>query len=100
MACDQYTSQPAYWEEAKRIVGKSPSTLELILPEAYLEKPGEDERIAAIGAHMREYLETGVLTEEPQGFVLVTRTVAGNTRTGLVMALDLEAYDYKKARRR
>ncbi|MDP3448175.1 MAG: DUF1015 domain-containing protein [Eubacteriales bacterium] len=96
VACDQYTSQPAYWEDAKRIVGKAPSTLELILPEAYLEKPGEAERIASIKSHMREYLDKGILEEKPQGFVLVTRTVGGATRSGLVMALDLEAYDYSK----
>lgn len=96
VACDQYTSQPEYWEEARRIVGKAPSTLELILPEAYLEKPGEEERIKSIKTHMREYLEKGVLVEKPQGFVLVTRTVGDITRTGLVMALDLEAYDYSK----
>ena len=96
VACDQFTSQPTYWEEAKRIVGKAPSTLELILPEAYLEKPGEAERIKSIKEHMRDYLDKGVLEEKPQGFVLVTRTVGGVTRTGLVMALDLEAYDYSK----
>lgn len=96
VACDQFTSQPEYWEEAKRIVGKAPSTLELILPEAYLEKPGEKERIASIKTSMRAYLDEGILEEKPQGFVLVTRTVEGNTRTGLVMALDLEAYDYQK----
>jgi hypothetical protein len=96
VACDQYTSQPDYWENAKRIVGKAPSTLELILPEAYLEKPGEEARIVSIKEHMREYLDEGILEEKPQGFVLVTRTVGGATRTGLVMALDLEAYDYSK----
>ncbi|NTU77217.1 MAG: DUF1015 domain-containing protein [Alphaproteobacteria bacterium] len=96
VACDQFTSQPAYWEDAKRIVGRAPSTLELILPEAYLEKPGEEERIASIKSHMRDYLDKGVLEEKPQGFVLVTRTVGGAARTGLVMALDLEAYDYSK----
>ncbi len=96
VACDQYTSQPAYWEDAKRIVGKSPSTLELILPEAYLEKPDEEERIQSIKDHMRSYLDTGVLVEKPQGFVLVTRTAGGVVRTGLMLALDLEAYDYAK----
>jgi hypothetical protein len=45
---------------------------------------------------MRDYLDKGILEEKPQGFVLVTRTVGGATRTGLVMALDLEAYDYSK----
>ena len=82
VACDQFTSQPEYWEEAKRIAGKAPSTLELILPEAYLEKPGEAERISAIKANMRAYLDERVLEETEQGFVLVTRTVAGNTAHG------------------
>ena len=96
VACDQYTSQPAYWEKAASIVGKAPSTLDLILPEAYLGKPDEAERIASIRSHMQTYMDHGILEERPQGFVLVTRSVAGKVRTGLVMALDLEAYDYKK----
>ncbi len=96
VACDQFTSQPEYWAEAEKIIDGAPSTLELILPEAFLGKQGEDERIASVKAHMRAYLDTGVFTEHEQGFVLVTRSVAGNVRTGLVMALDLDAYDYNK----
>ena len=96
VACDQYTSQPAYWKEAREIIGDTPSTLDLILPEAYLGKPDEAERIAAIRKSMHDYLESGVLQEREAGFVLVTRSVAGNTRHGLVMALDLEQYDYHK----
>ena len=96
VACDQYTSQPDYWEKAAEIVDGAPSTLELILPEAYLGKPEEAAKIASVKAHMQAYLDAGVLVEREQGFVLVKRTVAGNTRTGLVMALDLEAYDYTK----
>ncbi|MDO4572370.1 MAG: DUF1015 domain-containing protein [Clostridia bacterium] len=96
VACDQYTSQPEYWAEADRLVGDAPSTLRLILPEAFLGKPGEAERIAAINAAMRDYLERGVLEAREPGFVLVTRTAAGRTRTGLVLALDLEQYDYRR----
>ena len=96
VACDQFTSQPEYWESADKLVGAAPSTLRMILPEAYLGKPGEAERIVKINESMRDYLSRGVLRELPQGFALVTRTVAGKTRTGLVMALDLEAYDYNK----
>lgn len=96
VACDQYTSQPAYWDEARAIIGEAPSTLDLILPEAYLGKSDEAERIAVIRKSMREYLENGILQEREAGFVLVTRTVAGNTRHGLVMALDLEQYDYHR----
>lgn len=96
VACDQYTSQPEYWEEARKFIGDAPSTLDLFLPEAFLGKPDEPERIAAIREKMREYLENGVLRTLPRGFVLVKRSAAGNTRNGLVLALDLECYDYAK----
>ena len=96
VACDQYTSQPEYWEEVRNIAGNAPTTLDLFLPEAFLGKPDEAERIEQIRKNMKRYLETGILEEKPQGFVLVKRTVAGKTRHGLVMALDLEQYDYHK----
>lgn len=96
VACDQFTSQPAYWQQARAYIGDAPSTLDLILPEAFLGKPDEPERIASIRQKMREYLDGGVLRELPEGFVLVRRTAAGNTRCGLVLALDLECYDYQK----
>lgn len=96
VACDQFTSQPEYWQQARDYIGSAPSTLDLILPEAFLGKPDEADRIASIRAHMRNYLNDGVLTELPQGFVLVRRSAAGNTRSGLVLALDLECYDYSK----
>ena len=59
VACDQFTSQKEYWEEARRIIGDAPSTLDLILPEAYLGSPDEPERIAKIKANMKEYLKKG-----------------------------------------
>ena len=96
VACDQFTSQPEYWEAARKFIGDAPTTLDLFLPEAYLGKEGEAERIATIRKNMREYMAKGILETKPQGFVLVKRSVAGNTRWGLVMALDLECYDYNK----
>ena len=96
VACDQFTSQKEYWEEARRIIGNNPSTLDLILPEAYLGSSDEQERISAIKANMKEYLKKGLLQKQPQGFILVERTCNGNTRHGLIMALDLEEYDYSK----
>lgn len=96
VACDQYTSEPAYWEEADRIVGTSPSTLRMILPEYYLGKPQEEELTRQIRSHMKQYEETGVLRTLPEGCMLVKRTAAGRTRLGLVIAVDLEAYDYTK----
>ena len=96
VACDQYTSQPEYWARADAIVGGSPSTLRLILPEAFLGQPDEAARIEAINSSMRACLRDGILEEQEQGFVLVTRRVAGKTLTGLVLSLDLEQYDYTK----
>ncbi len=96
VACDQYTSQPEYWEKADTLVGDAPSTLRLILPEAYLGKPEEEEMICRIRKAMDAYLSDGTLREREPGFVLVTRAVEGKVRTGLVLALDLEEYDYSK----
>lgn len=57
VACDQYTSQPEYWEETAKFVGKDPSTLAIIYPEVYLEDPDKTERIIAIQQTMTRYLE-------------------------------------------
>jgi hypothetical protein len=95
VACDQYTSQPEYWEKADRLVGDAPSTLRLILPEAHLEAPDVADRIGRIHGAMRTYLDRGLFESRP-GFVYVERTVGGRTRRGLVLALDLERYDYTR----
>jgi hypothetical protein len=95
IACDQFTSQPEYWHNVEQIVGDSPSTLHLTFPEVYLESGGEAERIARIQDRMRSALEERVL-EERDGLVYVERTVNGHTRRGLMLALDLEHYDYSK----
>ncbi|MCU0485007.1 MAG: DUF1015 domain-containing protein [Anaerolineales bacterium] len=95
IACDQFTSEPEYWEKVEQLVGDAPSTLRLILPEVSLEKPGEAELICQIQAKMAEYLDQGIL-ERHEGMVYVERTVAGKTRRGLVLCLDLERYDYNR----
>jgi hypothetical protein len=95
IACDQFTSQPEYWSEVEKIVGDAPSTLNLTFPEVYLEKPGGEERIKNIQATMRKYLEEGIL-QPRDGLVYVERTLDGKTRKGIVLGLDLEAYDYNK----
>ncbi len=95
VACDQYTSQPEYWEELDRQVGDAPSTLRITLPEVYLESPDVEKRIAAINATMKQYLDDGLFREYQNAVILVERTLAdGRTRRGMVGAVDLEAYDY------
>lgn len=95
IACDQFTSQPEYWQEVKDIVGASPSTYNMILPEVYLGKPEESELIERTHQKMFEYLQNE-LFDVLEGFILVERTVSGKKRHGLVLALDLEHYDYNK----
>ncbi|MRS04572.1 DUF1015 domain-containing protein, partial [bacterium] len=93
IACDQFTSQPEYWKQVADFVGVSPSTLKLVFPEVFLGKEDEASRIKNIHANMQHYLETGLL-QCHQGMIYVERTVAGRTRRGLMLALDLEMYDF------
>lgn len=94
VACDQYTSQPDYWAAADACVGDAPSTLRLTLPEIYLEEANVADRVDAIHAAMRRYLDEGVLAERAPGAMLVERTTQSGVRRGAVLAFDLEAYDY------
>lgn len=95
IACDQFTSQPEYWEKLDAQVGEAPSTLRITLPEVYLEEADVDARIRAIHATMDRYLTDGILDELPAGVVLTSRDTGGVCdRKGLVLAFDLEDYDY------
>ncbi len=93
IACDQFTSEPEYWAEVAELVGDAPSTYRIILPEVYLDTPEEPARVRSIRDTMHEYLDQEVF-EAFTGLVLVERTVAGKTRHGIMLALDLEQYDY------
>lgn len=97
VACDQYTGEPAYWEETSKIAGGSPSTLNLVLPEIYLESPDCEERIRQINSNMLDYLKSNLFDLHKNCFILTKRTQAdGRLRVGLVGAIDLEMYDYRK----
>ena len=93
IACDQYTAEPQVWDELAQTVGDAPSTLHLILPEAYLGARDEPERIRRIQHTMRRYLAEELLHERETA-VLVQRRLAAGTRRGLLLELDLEHYDF------
>ncbi|HBF41652.1 MAG TPA: DUF1015 domain-containing protein [Anaerolineaceae bacterium] len=95
IACDQFTSQPEYWQKVADLVGDSPSTLHLVLPEVYLGTAEETNRIHSTQQAMRDYLVKGVVKPH-EGLIYVERTVEGKTRRGLMLALDLEKYDFSK----
>lgn len=97
VACDQFTSEPEYWQRVETYVGGAASTFKITLPEVYLESPDKNERINKINATMREYLDNGILEEKFEGMVLIDRkTKNAESRKGLVLALDLEKYEYTK----
>lgn len=95
IACDQFTSDPAYWARVTETVGEAPSALHLILPEAELGTPREAEHTQTINRTMEAYLQQGLFRTYPGALVYVERTLQnGSVRKGLVGMVDLEAYDY------
>ncbi len=96
VACDQYTSQPEYWESVATYVQDVPSTFHLIYPEVYLEEEHPEKRIESINSTMKSYLNDDIFASYPSTFFLVERIINNSTRWGLMVAIDLEMYDYAK----
>ena len=97
IACDQFTSDQAYWNRVRANAGNNPSTLNMILPEAELAA-STDETIDTINATMRKYLAEGVFQTYPACFVYIERTlVSGAIRQGVIGVVDLEHYHYNPA---
>ena len=96
VACDQFTSDLEYWQESARLAQGAPSALDLILPEIYL-KDDNSESIARINTAMKNYLDSGVFNELSNAMIYVERTQNDKKiRRGLIGAVDLEKYDYRK----
>lgn len=95
IACDQFTSEPEYWQKVSNFVGHAPSSLNLIYPEVYLNEKNPEARIARIRESMKRYLDEG-LFEETEGFVYVERETGRYTRKGLMVCLDLDHYDFRR----
>ncbi len=96
VACDQYTQDRDYWTQVQKTAGNKPSTLNIILPEVYLNDSDKTERIKKIREQMKNYLSSGVFAPEEKEMVYVERKTAyGRVRKGLVTAIDLETYEWK-----
>ena len=96
IAVDQFTSQPEYWQKAEALAKDKPSTLHIVLPEAYLGTDGEEARLESIRRTMSDYRRS-LLTRVVNGFVYLERIqMDGTVRQGLVGAVDLEAYSFEK----
>lgn len=97
IACDQFTSQPDYWEKVIQTVSGQPSSLNLIFPEVWLEQERNKRRtiIENIHSTMHEYLESNIFTEYPNSYIYVERSLLnGLVRKGVIGVIDLEEYDY------
>lgn len=96
IACDQYTQDKEYWKKAEENAKGKPSTLNLILPEVYLNSPDKPERIKKIRETMSAYLNSDVFAPAKKCMVYIERTTAfGRTRKGLVTQIDLDTYEWK-----
>jgi len=95
VACDQFTSEPEYWQRVEETVGGAPSTLRLILPEAELKAPDVEDKIGKINAAMDDYLKRDLFKTLKESLVYVEREQSdGKIRHGLVGMVDLDAYDF------
>ena len=95
VACDQFTSQPEYWQQVEELVGGQASAFRLILPEAQLSDGHTEEHIAKINQTMKEYMDQGVFREYPDAMIYLERVQSdGRVRRGVIGKIDLEEYDY------
>ena len=100
IACDQFTQDRAYWEKVREAADGQPSALNLILPEVFLADDDRAGRIENIHRAMRNYLANGVFADPHRGFVYLERDTPFNCgRRGLVVAVDLEQYDWSPSAR-
>ncbi len=96
IACDQYTQDKEYWANVEKNASSKPSTLNLILPEVYLNDSSKEERIAKIHKTMKDYISNGVFDDEKKEFIYIERKTAFNrTRKGLIALIDLDTYEWK-----
>ncbi len=96
VACDQYTSQPEYWQRVEDYVGAAPSALRLILPEGCLDGPSVETDIMDVNNTMTRYLREERFKCLPGALVYVERRLDNlRLRRGLIGKVDLEQYDYE-----
>ncbi len=98
LACDQYSSQPSYWNRVQNFIGDSPSAFNLIFPEAFLESVDKEEFIEKINSNMKKYIDENIFDEYKNSIFYIERSFKNGDeiRRGLIAALDLEYYDFSK----
>jgi len=95
IACDQHTSEPAYWNEVERFVDDHPSTLHLVYPEVYLGESDAERRIRTIHQTMQSYLDEAILEETVTEDLIHAAIRQGVLSGGLTPVLLGSAYKNK-----
>lgn len=96
IACDQYTSEPEYWQETARITAGKNSAFHIVLPEVYLTQDNS-EKISKINENMNKYITEHIFNVFENSVFYIERTLKnGKIRKGLVGLIDLEDYSYVK----
>lgn len=94
IACDQFTSQPDYWQSVEEITKNAVSTYHIVYPEIYIGQ-NEQERIESINSTMEYYLKKKVFRTIDKSFILTERTTREGVRAGLIIGIDLEDYEFE-----
>ncbi|MBE6713216.1 MAG: DUF1015 domain-containing protein [Ruminococcaceae bacterium] len=95
IACDQFSSEREYWDRVSETVGDRPSTLHMVVPEAYLGSLSMEEASLSRNEKMAQYLKEEVFCTYENALIYVEREITGGKiRRGVIGKLDLEAYDY------
>lgn len=95
IACDQFSSEREYWDRVTERVGDRPSTLHMVVPEAYLGSISMEEASLSRNEKMAKYLTEDVFAVHENALIYVEREITGGKiRRGIIGKLDLEAYDY------
>ena len=95
IACDQFSSEPDYWEKVRMMVGNDPSTLNMMIPEVYLPDMDIDDEVRRISLAMDSYMSEGLFQTYEDSYIYVERTMSdGSIRRGLIGAVDLDEYSF------
>lgn len=99
IACDQYTSEPEYWDACDKFVGDAPSALRIVLPEVKLGIETEEQiakDLSDIASNIDRYIEQNIFDAPKEGFILTDRSTSLHpSRRGIMLAVDLEQYEFE-----
>ena len=89
IACDQFSSEREYWDRVTETVGNRPSTLNMVVPEAYLGSISMEEASLSRNEKMAQYLAEDVFCEYDNALIYVEREITGGKiRRGIIGKLD------------